>query len=128
MRQLHGEQAAPQLDVALTLVGGDEAHTAVLDDVYIGSLFDRLRSLDLRFPTRTVHMDPRSRSRSAASCRASTTSANAAIATRRAPGCVWSLRRTVRCDSCELDFAVRDRDPVSSVEFRAGAKLSEPRR
>ena len=57
---LADEQAAPRVDVALTLVGGDEAHTAVLESFFIGSLFDQQQPLDLRFPTPTVHMDPRS--------------------------------------------------------------------
>jgi hypothetical protein len=51
----------PVVDVSLTLIGGDEEHMAILDNVYIGrSPFQQERDLELYFPTPTIHMDPRS--------------------------------------------------------------------
>jgi hypothetical protein len=51
----------PAVDVALTLVGGDEPHTTVLDKIYIGrGPFDQERDLALYLPTPTVVMEPRS--------------------------------------------------------------------
>lgn len=52
--------APPVVDVALGLVGGETAHEAVLDDIYLGQGLAPERSLDLALPTPTVLIEPRS--------------------------------------------------------------------
>lgn len=51
--------APPTFEVALTLVGGDEEHTATLESIAIGPGLSPVRTLDLRLPTPTVRMEPR---------------------------------------------------------------------
>lgn len=51
--------APPEVDVALTLVGGDADHTAVLDVIAIGHQFGESEPIALRFATPTVEMEAR---------------------------------------------------------------------